>query len=166
MEATLPKLAADAALDGNAAVVVPAQINGKDEILASTFDVISPYTGKSVWKASDATQADAIRCVEAAEASLPIWSATQPKERRRVLLKAADLFEQRAEEISSIFRTEMGGNLGMTSGYVTPGCIDLLRDYAARITSLQGNVPTPDSEGQSAMVLKVPIGVVLSVVPW
>lgn len=166
MEAKLPELVADAALNGDAAIVVPAQINGKDEVLTSTFDVVSPYTGKTVWKASDASQADAIRCAEAAEAALPVWSATHPVERRRILLKAADLYEQRSEEISSIWRTEMGSNVGMTSGFVTPACIEFVRDYAARTTSLQGGVPTPLPDGQSAMVLKVPIGVVLSVVPW
>lgn len=165
MDPAFPDLPSDAAIDGKNLLTVPAQIGGKDEVLESAFDVVSPYTGKPVWKASDASPADAIRAVKAAEAALPAWSATLPKERQQILLKAADILFERREEIAALWRTETGTGVAMSS-MVVPSTCDFVKGYANKATSIQGNIPTSGMQGQSALVYKVPIGVVLSVVPW
>lgn len=166
MEATIPTLAPDLAVNGQSQLTVPAQIAGEDEILTSTFDVIGPFTNQLVWKSSDASPEDAIRAVVAAENALLGWSATHPKERRRILLQAADILWERREEIAAIWRSETGANFGMSSGFVTPATCDFIRSYAAQTTSIQGSTPPTDIDGQNALVTRVPIGVVLSVIPW
>ncbi len=146
--------------------VVPLLIAGQEEAGAATFDVVSPYTGETCWKAADATEEDAVRAVDAAAAALPAWSQMKPTARRDVLLKAADILESRLEENASYMRTEMGADVAASQYFVVPLSIRMLRDIAGRITSICGSVPVVEEDGQSAIVFKEPIGVVLGIVPW
>ncbi|KAF4125906.1 Acyl-CoA reductase or other NAD-dependent aldehyde dehydrogenase [Geosmithia morbida] len=145
---------------------VPLFINGKEEESSATFDVVSPYTKGTCWRAASATPRDAVRAVEAAEAAFPAWSRTKPTDRRDVLLRAADLLEQRLDECAGYMRTEMGADVGASQFFVVPLSIRMLRDLAGRITSICGSVPVVEQEGQSAMIVKEAMGVVLGIVPW
>lgn len=148
-------------------VTVPLLINGKEEYSpCATFDVISPYTNRVCCKAAAASPSDAVRAVEAAEAAFPQWSATKPIVRRDILLKAADLLEQRTEECAAIMRAEMGANVGASQFFTLPLAISILRDLAGRITGICGSSPVLETEGQSCIVFKEPIGVTLGIVPW
>lgn len=153
-------------MDDTSQLVVPLIINGKEETGSATFDVVSPYTGKTCWRAAAATPQDAIRAVEAAEAAFPAWSQTKPTVRRDILLKAADILESRLEENAEMIRTEMGADVGTSQFFIVPMSIRMLRDIASRITSICGSVPVVEEEGQSAIVYKEPMGVILGIVPW
>ncbi|KAL1999644.1 hypothetical protein VTN02DRAFT_4223 [Thermoascus thermophilus] len=147
-------------------IVVPLIIDGKEEQGTSTFDVVSPYTNKTCWSAASATPEDAVRAVEAAEAAFPAWSQTKPAVRRDILLKAAAILEARLEQNAEYMRTEMGADVGASKFFVVPLAIRMLRDIAGRITSICGSVPVVEEEGQSAVVYKEPMGVILGIVPW
>ena len=146
--------------------VIPLIINGKEEHTASTFDVISPYTNKTCWAAASATPEDATRAANAADAAFPAWSQTKPTVRRDILLKAADILESRLEQCAEYMRTEMGADVGASQFFVVPLGIRMLREVAGRITSICGSVPVVEEEGQSAMIYKEPMGVILGLVPW
>jgi acyl-CoA reductase-like NAD-dependent aldehyde dehydrogenase len=146
--------------------VIPLIINGKDELTSSTFDVISPYTNELCWSAASASPQDAIRAVEAAEAAFPAWSQTKPATRRDILLKAADILDNRLEKNAEFMRTEMGADVGASQFFVVPLAIRMLREVASRITAICGSVPVVEEEGQSAIVYKEPMGVILGIVPW
>ncbi|KAL4935535.1 hypothetical protein BDV06DRAFT_126680 [Aspergillus oleicola] len=146
--------------------VIPLIINGKEETTDSTFDVISPYTNTPCWAAASASPQDAIRAVEAAEAAFPAWSQTKPTVRRDILLKAADLLDSRLEKNAEFMRTEMGADAGASQFFVVPLAIRMLREVASRINSICGSVPVVEAEGQSAMIFKEPMGVILGLVPW
>lgn len=146
---------------------VPLIINGKEEYdPSSSFDVISPYTNEPCWSAAAASSQDALGAVEAAEAAFPTWSTTKPAVRRNILLKAADLLEERLEQSAGFMRSEMGADVGASQGFVVPLGIRMMRDLAGRISSVCGSVPVVEAEGQSAMVCKEPMGVILGLVPW
>ncbi|OOQ89921.1 aldehyde dehydrogenase family protein [Penicillium brasilianum] len=145
---------------------IPLLINGKEEFTSTTFPVTSPYTNTPCWSSSSATPADALRAVQAAEAAFPSWSSTKPNARRDILLKAADLLEERLEENALYMRTEMGADEGASAGFVVPLAIRMLRDIAGRISSICGSVPVVEGEGQSAIVFKEAMGVILGIVPW
>lgn len=148
------------------AYTVPLIINGEEETGTSTFDVVSPYTNKTCWTAASATPNDAIRAVEAAEAAFPAWSLTKPTTRRDILLKAADILERDLERNAEFMQTEMGTDVGTSQFLIIPMSIRMLRDIAGRITSICGSVPIVEEEGQSAIVYKEPMGVILGIVPW
>jgi acyl-CoA reductase-like NAD-dependent aldehyde dehydrogenase len=149
-----------------ATVSVPLLINGKEEFLPETFDVVSPYTNQPCWTAAAATPQDAIRAVEAADAAFPAWSQTKPTVRRDILFKTADLLEERLTTNAEYMRTEMGADVGASEGFVIPLAIRMLRDIASRITSICGSAPIVETEGQSAIVFKEAMGVILGIVPW
>ncbi|KAF7170589.1 hypothetical protein CNMCM5623_002976 [Aspergillus felis] len=146
--------------------VIPLIINGKEEVTPTTFDVISPYTNKPCWATANATPQDALRAVEAAEAAFPAWSQTKPTVRRDILLKAADILESRLVQNAEYMRTEMGADVGASQFFIVPLGIRMLREIAGRITSICGSVPVVEEEGQSAIIYKEPMGVILGIVPW
>jgi delta 1-pyrroline-5-carboxylate dehydrogenase len=145
---------------------VPSLINGIEETGPSTFDVISPYTNTTCWTSTSASPADALRAVDSASAAFTSWSQTKPTVRRDILLRAADILEARTEANAEIMRTEMGADVGTSQFFVVPLAIKMLRDVAGRITSICGSVPVVEEEGQSAIVYKEPMGVILGIVPW
>lgn len=63
-------------------------------------------------------------------------------------------------------RTEMGADEGASAGFVVPLAIRMLRDVAGRIGGICGSVPVVEAEGQSAIVYKEAMGVILGIVPW
>jgi acyl-CoA reductase-like NAD-dependent aldehyde dehydrogenase len=146
---------------------VPLIINGAEEYNPSaSFAVTSPYTNQPCWTAAAASPADALRAVDSASAAFPTWSATKPAVRRDILLKAADILEKNLERNAGFMRAEMGADVGASQMFVAPLGIRMLRDLAGRIASICGSVPVVEDEGQSAMVVKEPMGVILGIVPW
>lgn len=146
--------------------IVPLIINGVEERTSNSFPVISPYTAKECWSASSASPSDAERAVEAAAAAFPSWAATKPAARRDILLKAADILESRIEEHATIMRTEMGADVGTSQFFVAPLAVRSLRDIAGRISGIAGSVPEVEEHGRSAIVYKIPMGVILGICPW
>lgn len=60
------------------------------------FERSNPITGDVATSAAAATVEDATRAADAAAAAFPVWSATPPGERRRLLLAAAQALRCRA----------------------------------------------------------------------
>lgn len=146
--------------------VVPLLINGKEITTETTFDVSSPVTNKTIWKASSASKEDAIAAVEAAQAAFPAWSKTKPSKRRDILLKASDIFARRGEEAADYMNIETGSVNGYSAGFNVPSAVEQLRDVAGRIITSTGYIPICGEEGKSAMILKEPYGVIFGIAPW
>jgi delta 1-pyrroline-5-carboxylate dehydrogenase len=146
--------------------VIPMQIGGKDVHTSSTFDVISPATGKLLHKCVSATVEDAIKAVEAAEKAFPAWRDTLPGKKRDIFLKAAGILDKRAQELGKYMEDETGAAEFWSSGFNVPVASDGLRDLAGRISSLSGTIPTIANEGRSALIYKEPYGVILGIAPW
>ncbi|MGD7361027.1 aldehyde dehydrogenase family protein, partial [Ralstonia pseudosolanacearum] len=75
-------------------------IGGKQRAAAggATCERPNPATGDVASRAAAASLADADAAVQAAHAAFPAWAAMLPGERRRLLLKAADVMERRADD--------------------------------------------------------------------
>ncbi len=146
--------------------VVPLLINGKEIINETTFDVVSPVSGKLIWKGSSVSKQQAIEAVEAAQAAFPAWSKTKPSFRRDILLKASDILKSRGEEVSEYMDIETGSPEGMSKYFNVPSSVEQLRDVAGRIITVTGNVLVPAEEGKSALMYKEPYGVVFGIAPW
>jgi acyl-CoA reductase-like NAD-dependent aldehyde dehydrogenase len=61
-----------------------------------------------------ARQHDVDCAAEAARAAFPAWAATPPGERRALLNRAADLLQERSEQIAALVTEETGGTFGVT----------------------------------------------------
>lgn len=146
--------------------VIPLIIGGKEIVTKTTFDVISPATGKLLHKCSSASVVDAKDAVQAAQDAFPAWSSLPPARRRTIFLKAADIMEARTEELVSYVVAETGSTAFWASGVNMPLGSDILRDVACRVSAIAGSIPTTKEPGTSALILQEPYGVILAIAPW
>ncbi|MFM0229649.1 aldehyde dehydrogenase [Paraburkholderia sediminicola] len=131
----------------------------------ATFDRINPVSGDIASRAPSATVADADAAVAAAAAAFPIWSALPPGERRKRLLRAADLMDKRIGEFISTGAAETGAMANWYDFNVTLSA-NMLREAAAMTTQIDGSVIPSDVPGSLAMAIRQPCGVVLGIAPW
>lgn len=130
-----------------------------------TFARRHPTDDRLVTTLAAATVEDARAAADSASRAFVTWSQTGPTERRRILLRAADLVEERADEFVSTMALEVGAaelwsrfNVGLTSG--------LLREAASLATQIQGETIPTDKPGTLSMTIRQPVGVILSIAPW
>jgi acyl-CoA reductase-like NAD-dependent aldehyde dehydrogenase len=142
-------------------------INGEDvpALDGRTTDDLNPYTGEVYATVAAGGAADITRAVDAAEAAFPAWAALAPSARRRIFLKAADVFEAKTPEAIGIMAGEVGGVAGW-AGFNAQLAANILREAAASITQPLGEVLTTDTEGQLSLALREPVGVVGALAPW
>ncbi|KAK6860074.1 Aldehyde dehydrogenase [Apiospora arundinis] len=145
--------------------VVSFIIDGQDVRPSATFDVTGPATGKLIHKCGIATKEHADSAVAAASRAFPAWKSTTPSTRRDLLLKAADVMEKRREELADYIKDSVGATQDWADLNIN-GAIDVIRDVAGRVSSINGAVPALIDPSVDAMVLKEPYGVVLAIAPW
>ncbi|RMZ77478.1 hypothetical protein DV738_g4394, partial [Chaetothyriales sp. CBS 135597] len=145
--------------------VVPLYLNGKTITTDVTFDVTSPLTNSVAWKASSASDKDALAAVAAAQQAFPAWSKTKPGHRRDIFIRAHDILKQRFEQSKKFSRTETGAAEGMIA-FEYHLALELLLYTAGLVATVEGTIPTIDGDSSYAMVLKEPFGVVLAIAPW
>jgi vanillin dehydrogenase len=131
----------------------------------ATFERKSPVSGETVSIVAAATLADADAAVAAAAAAFPAWSAMPPSERRKLLLKAADVMDSHAGDFVELGVAE-AGSTPMWYGFNAMLAANMLRDAAGLVTQVAGEVIPSDVEGNLAMALRQPAGVVLGIAPW
>lgn len=129
-----------------------------------TFEDADPFTGEIVLTAPAGGAADAEAAIEAASAAFEGWRATTPAERQRIFLKAADLLEERRDEVVSMLARETGSTFGfgMFQSFFVP---NLFRQTAALAYAPIGQI-IPSDTGAFAMGIRRPVGVVGALAPW
>ncbi|MBI2992722.1 MAG: aldehyde dehydrogenase family protein [Gammaproteobacteria bacterium] len=142
-------------------------IGGKwvDAAGGKTFDDLNPYNGELFAKVPAGKREDAKRAIEAAAAAFPEWAATPPMVKRKLFLKAADVWEKRQEELVQSLNIETGSTIGiaMFQMFFLPG---LLREAAAQVYNVTGEVIPADYPGAFFMALRQPCGVVSGFGPF
>src|SRR6188768_521116 len=108
----------------------------------ATFERRHPISGEVVTRAAAATVADANAAADAAAAALPVWSGLGPNERRRLLLKAADLMSSRAADFVAL-AAETGATGGW-AGFNVMLASSMLREAASLTTQVAGEVIPSD----------------------
>ena len=129
-----------------------------------TYDDTDPFTGETVLTAPAGGETDARAAIEAAAAAFEGWRATPPAERQRIFLKAADLLDERRDEVVSMLACETGATFGFgmfQSLFVS----NLFRQTAALAYAPIGQI-IPSDTGAFAMGIRRPVGVVGAFAPW
>lgn len=125
----------------------------------------NPVTGEVVTKAAAASIADAKAAADAAQKAFPAWSSVGPGERRRRLELAGELIESRRTEFVECMMRETGATSGWSHFNVQEG-IRMLREAAAMVTQIHGQVIPSDIPGNMSMAVRQPVGVCLGIAPW
>ncbi|KAM0283899.1 hypothetical protein ACHAQH_002281 [Verticillium albo-atrum] len=144
---------------------VPFFLNGAEHVTSKTFPVTSAATNKRLYHSASAQTSDAEAAVASAAAALPAWRALKPAQRRDILIKTAEIMNSRHAELAGYVTSETGATPPWADFNIKTS-IEMLKDIAARASSLEGAIPTPAEEGVSALVVKEPFGVVLAIAPW
>ena len=134
---------------------------------AQTFACISPIDGRLLGAVASCTDADADLAVAAARRAFESgeWSRRAPAERKRVMLRFADLIEQHREELALLETLDMGKPITHALTLDLAGAVDAIRWNAEAIDKRYDEVaPTPSD--QLGLVTREPIGVVAAIVPW
>ncbi|MCO5400490.1 aldehyde dehydrogenase [Ralstonia soli] len=131
----------------------------------ATFERRNPVNDAPVSHAAAATLGDADAAVQAAADAFPAWAALPPGERRKRLLKAADLMDQRTADFIRIGAGETGA-MPNWIGFNVMLAANMLREAASMTTQIDGSIIPSDVPGNFAMAVRQPCGVVLGIAPW
>lgn len=110
----------------------------KDAADGRTTEVVNPATGEVYATAPLSGQADVDAAMAAAAAAFPGWRDTTPAARQKALLKIADAFEARADELVAAESENTGKPLGLTASEELPPMVDQIRFFAGAARLLEG----------------------------
>lgn len=131
-----------------------------------TTEVVNPATGEAYATAPLSGQADVDAAMAAAAAAFPGWRDTTPSERQKALLKIADAFEARADELVAAESENTGKPLGLTASEELPPMVDQIRFFAGAARLLEGRSAGEYMEGMTSIIRREPVGVCAQVAPW
>lgn len=149
----------------NSNAVIPLLINNESVVTDIKFEVHAPATGELSSYCAGASVDDAVHAIESAKAAFPAWSKTKAYDRRDILFKAAEVMIARKEELIAYQQEETGAGRPFSETTFEMG-VSFIKDFAARISTIEGVVPNVTVDGEGAMVYKEPYGVILSIAPW
>ena len=139
---------------------VPAQ-SGK------TFPTENPATGKVITQIAACEAADVDLAVRSARKAFEggAWSRMSPLNRKKLLLKFADLLEANAAELALLDCLEGGKPIGDCVNTDVPETIHCIRWHAETLDKLYDRI-APTGPENLAMIFREPVGVVGAVIPW
>jgi len=146
-----------------------AVIGGQITAAASgkTFTTLNPATGHELAEIADCGAEDVDRAVAAARTAVDSgpWGAMAPADRRRLLLRFANLIDANATELATIETLEGGKPIADTSGIDVPETVEAIRWHAEAADKLYDQM-SPSGPGVISLIEREPLGVVGAVLPW
>ncbi|CAL5443085.1 unnamed protein product [Camellia sinensis] len=144
-------------------------INGNfvDSISGKTFETIDPRTGEVIARVAEGDKDDVNLAVKAARDAFDNgpWPRLPGCERRRIMMKYADLVDEHAEELAALDTIDAGKLFSWGRTMEVPRAAELLRYYAGAADKIHGETLKMSRELQ-AYTLREPIGVVGHITPW
>ncbi|GHA91388.1 aldehyde dehydrogenase [Modicisalibacter luteus] len=130
------------------------------------FPVINPATGETLAEVVSCDNADVELAVRHAREAFSRgeWSRLAPGQRKRTMLRLAELMEAHKNELALLDTLDMGKPISSSLGDMA-GAIGCIRYNAETIDKVYGEV-APTGEDSLGLVLREPLGVVGSIVPW
>ena len=138
-----------------------------DAASGRTYPVENPANGRTLARVAECDATDVDRAVAAARrtADAGTWSGMAPGDRKRVLVRFADLIDAHTGELALIESLDVGKPISDTRALDIPDTAACIRWHAEAIDKLYDQV-APTGPGAVAMVVREAIGVVGAIVPW
>jgi len=130
-----------------------------------TYEVVNPYSGEVASVGAAAGVEDARRAVEAADAAFWAWAETPLADRRAILERAADLMDERQQELAAVVAQETGGTFGwgMFNIMLATG---MLREAGVHAQAAQDQEIHSHIPGKRMRAVRQAAGVVVGIAPW
>jgi acyl-CoA reductase-like NAD-dependent aldehyde dehydrogenase len=144
-------------------------INGEFLPAASgkRFATVNPATGETIAEVAEAGPADLDRAVAAARAAFESgpWASMKPRQRGRILTRAAELLLSRVEEFGRVETLDNGKPIFEAAKIDMPAAAECLAYFGEYADKLYGDT-FPGRKDAFLMTLREPIGVVGAITPW
>src|SRR5262249_15139487 len=133
----------------------------RDAAAGGRFTTENPATGRPITEVASGSPADVDAAVAAGRRAFDDgrWSRLSPGERKRLLIRWADLIEAHGREIGLIETIDAGKPISDTVGLDVPETAACIRWHAEAADKLYGQV-APSPEGTVATITREPVGVV------
>jgi acyl-CoA reductase-like NAD-dependent aldehyde dehydrogenase len=131
------------------------------------LSVINPATGTELTSVSAGSAADIDRAVQAAKRCFAskVWSRRAPRERLAVMTKFAALIEAHTEKFALLDTLTMGKPIRDMVGIDIPAAAQNFAYFGELCDKIEGVVTSTASDAFH-YILREPLGVVGSIVPW
>lgn len=138
-----------------------------DAASGKTFSTENPATGAVLAEVAAGDTADVDAAVGAARRAFEDgrWSRLAPADRKKVLLRFADLVEANSEELATLDALEAGKPITDCRDIDLPDTVKTFRWYAEAIDKVFDAI-APTGPNALGLIVREPIGVVGAVVPW
>ncbi|TCT04754.1 aldehyde dehydrogenase [Aquabacter spiritensis] len=155
--ATLPDFRTDAFIGGR----FVAAASGR------RFTAVNPATGRPLAEVAACDAADIDRAVAAARAAFDDrrWAGLKPSERKRILVRFADLVRAHRDTLALTETLNMGKPISDAKAIDVRATADCIAYYGEAADKVYGEV-APTGDDTLALVLREPLGVVGCVTPW
>ncbi len=144
-------------------------IDGKAtaSLSGETFDNVTPRNGALLNTVASCSQKDIDAAVAAARRAFEDgrWRKLHYRDKKRILLKLADLMERDAETLALLESLDVGKPIANSLGGDIPGSIRTLRYYAEALDKVTGEVG-PEAPDRFSFAVHEPLGVIGIIVPW
>jgi succinate-semialdehyde dehydrogenase / glutarate-semialdehyde dehydrogenase len=127
--------------------------------------VVNPSTGETLTSVANASVADAIRSIDAAQAAATAWSATAPRKRAELLRACFEKMVANVDWLAQLISLENGKALTDAKGEVLYAA-EFFRWYAEEAVRLEGELSMAPSGANRIVVMYQPIGISLLITPW
>ncbi|MFD8500632.1 gamma-aminobutyraldehyde dehydrogenase [Amycolatopsis sp. NPDC059657] len=134
--------------------------------MAESFAITNPASGELIEEIQLAEPADVDVAVRKARDAQREWARTSPGERAAVLLKVANLLEERADELALTETRQCGKPIRLSKEFDVPGTIDNAAFFAGAVRTLEGKASGEYSAEHTSTIRREAVGVIGSIAPW
>ncbi len=136
-----------------------------DSASGATLSVENPARRASIAFLPRGAKEDVDRAVAAADKAFRGWSKVPPRQRGRLLLRVAEVMEERVEEMARIIAEETGNALRTQARAEATLSADIFRYFGGLAGELEGET-IPLGEQVLSYTRREPLGVVGAIIPW
>ena len=131
------------------------------------FATVNPATGETIAEIAEAGKADLDRAVAAARKAFESgpWASMKPRQRGRILTKAAEILLSRAEEFGKLETQDNGKPIFEAAKIDMPAAAECLAYFGEYADKLYGDT-YPGRPDAFLMTVREPVGVVGAITPW
>ena len=131
----------------------------------SEYKVVNPATNETEREFPTATDAEIQQVLERSAGAFQQWRTTAKDERAKILLRVAELYKERIDDLAALITREMGKPTREAKGEIQL-VASIYRYYAEQGPELLKDTPLSPRAGGTALVRKEPIGSLLGIMPW
>lgn len=146
-----------------------ALINGKrqDSMSGKVFDCVSPVDGRILTQVARCEAQDVEDAVHAARVAFEDrrWSGLAPAQRKRILIRFADLLQANGDELAMTETLDMGKPVKYARSVDVNSAANCIRWYGEAVDKIYDEI-APTASTALALITREPVGVVGVIVPW